>query len=45
LPPSWGVLKVQGPSLDVTYLRDIARQVGLDALLARAMSEAGLAPD
>ena len=39
-----GVLKVQGPALDVAYLRDIARQVGLEQLLDRAMSEAGLGP-
>jgi len=37
-----GVLKVQGPALDVAYLRDIARQVGLETLLDQAMSEAGL---
>lgn len=37
-----GVLKVQGAALDARYLRDVARQVGLEALLDRAMSEAGL---
>ena len=36
-----GVLKVQGSRLDTTYLRDMARELGLDALLERALAEAG----
>ena len=37
-----GVLKVQGPVLDLPYLRDLAARVGLEDLLARALEEAGL---
>jgi hypothetical protein len=37
-----GVLKVQGTDLDIDYLRDIGRRVGLTSLLERALVEAGL---
>ncbi|WP_428269501.1 hypothetical protein [Haliangium sp.] len=40
-----GVLKQQGRSLDVDYLRDIAAQTELGVLLDRALREAGLAAD
>ena len=38
-----GVLKVQGASLDVTYMRRIAGECDLLSLLERCLSEAGLA--
>lgn len=37
-----GVLKVQGTALDLAYLRRIAADTGLDDLLARVLTEAGL---
>lgn len=37
-----GVLKVQGENLDSRYLERAASDLGLDDLLARALSEAGL---
>ncbi|HNQ89111.1 MAG TPA: hypothetical protein PKM73_10890 [Verrucomicrobiota bacterium] len=37
-----GVLKVQGTTLDRAYLREWARDLGLAALLCRAVEEAGL---
>jgi hypothetical protein len=40
-----GVLKVQGTLLDMDYLRDVAGSEGLEALLDRALVEAGLRPD
>jgi hypothetical protein len=39
-----GVLKVQGPALDRAYLCDWASQLGLTALLNRAIDAAGLPP-
>jgi hypothetical protein len=36
-----GVLKVQAESLDLPYLRRWARELGLEALLEQALSEAG----
>ncbi|MEE8411641.1 MAG: hypothetical protein V3S47_04000 [Acidobacteriota bacterium] len=38
-----GVLKVQGENLDSRYLERAASDLGVDDLLARALSEAGLA--
>ena len=37
-----GVLKVQGHTIDVAYLRHWAGQIGVEELLARALHEAGL---
>jgi hypothetical protein len=39
-----GVLKVQGAALDRAYLDEWARELGLTALLSRAIDEAGLPP-
>ena len=39
-----GVLKVQGVSLDRTYLREWAGELGFADLLCRALDEAGLPP-
>ena len=36
-----GVLKMQGERLDLDYLRQMAAQLGVDDLLARALQEAG----
>ena len=38
-----GVLQVQGERLDLEYLRKWARQLDVEALLSRALSETGLA--
>lgn len=38
-----GVMKVQGDDLDLSYLDKWARRLGLQELLAQALSEAGLA--
>jgi hypothetical protein len=38
-----GVLKVQGPTLDLAYLKEWARELGLTDLLAKALDDAGLA--
>jgi hypothetical protein len=40
-----GVFEVQGPSLDVAYLRRWAAYLRLEELLARAMAEAGVPLD
>ncbi len=40
-----GVLKVQGTALDRSYLRKWAHELGLTALLQRALDEAGLPPE
>lgn len=40
-----GVLKVQGNSLDFAYLRHWAKELGVTGQLARALDDAGLAPD
>ena len=40
-----GVLKVQGPALDRSYLREWARELKLTDLLARALNDAGLPPE
>jgi hypothetical protein len=37
-----GVLKVQGADLDFTYLKEWARQAGVEELLAKAREEAGI---
>lgn len=37
-----GVLKVQGPALDLAYLREWAQQLGLTDLLQQALDDAGL---
>lgn len=37
-----GVLKVQGPRLDLAYLRHWASEIGVASLLARALQDAGL---
>lgn len=39
-----GVLKVQRADLDLDYLRDWARQAGVDDLLRKALDEAGIGP-
>jgi hypothetical protein len=39
-----GVLKTSGPSLDLVYLRRTAGRLGLDELLERALSAAGITP-
>ncbi|HXJ23145.1 MAG TPA: hypothetical protein VMT03_23200 [Polyangia bacterium] len=36
-----GVIKAQKPTLDIAYLVGIAKTVGLDELVARALAEAG----
>lgn len=40
-----GVLKVQGNALDFAYLRHWAKELGVTEQLARALDDAGLAPD
>jgi hypothetical protein len=40
-----GVLKVQGDSLDWSYIQRWAAQLGLESYVERARREAGLAPD
>jgi len=37
-----GVLKVQGAALDLAYLNEWARELGLTDLLRRALDDAGL---
>lgn len=37
-----GLLKVQGPRLDLAYLRHWASEIGVASLLARALQDAGL---
>jgi hypothetical protein len=37
-----GVLKVQGPTLDRTYLKEWARELGLTDFLLKALDDAGL---
>lgn len=37
-----GVLKVQGPRLNLAYLRQLAEETGLTELVARALTESGL---
>jgi hypothetical protein len=37
-----GVLKVQGTALDRAYMEEWARELGLTALLRRALEDAGL---
>ncbi len=39
-----GVLKAQRSTIELDYLREMATSVGLEELLARALSDAGLAP-
>ncbi len=41
---SQGVLKVQGTTLDLAYLRHWATELGISDLLEQALKEAGLAP-
>lgn len=37
-----GILKVQGPALDLAYLQETAAALGLEEALARALAEGGL---
>lgn len=39
-----GVLKVQGTTLDVAYMRNWAVEIGIADLLEQALKEAGLVP-